>query len=106
MKKIIATMIGIAFAFCCFMLLDGCNSTEVENSEETANQVVTYDDVIWADIEDCYWDYDYASYSITEYPSEENDGMLKYNTYDTDGNVLTMNSVHYDWAVGYYFGCY
>ena len=35
MKKVIATMIGIAFAFCCFMLLDGCNSSEVVESEET-----------------------------------------------------------------------
>lgn len=103
MKKIIVAMIGIAFAFCCFMLLDGCNSTEITNSEEEAvSYTVSYDDVISKDIEDSCWDYEYASYSIYEYPSEENDGWLKYITYDADGNALTVNSVRYDWAASHF----
>lgn len=104
MKKLI-TIIGIACAFCCTMLLNSCNSNDVPNfSEEIAYYTVSYDDIISADIEDSYWDYDYASYGIIERPSEENDGMLKYITYDSNGDILTINSVNYDWAVGYYFG--
>lgn len=104
MKKII-TMIGIACAFCCVMLLNSCKANDVPNfSEGITYYTISYDDVISADIEDSYWDYDYDTYYVNEYPSEENDGMLKYTTYDSNGDILTINSVNYDWAISYYFG--
>ena len=102
MKKVIAAMIGIAFAFCCFMLLDGCNSSEVVESEETYYQA-SYAEVIEANVKDSLWNDDYSYFAITETPNENKDGMLRYITYDAEGNALTMNSVDYDWAVSYYF---
>lgn len=102
MKKVIATMIGIAFAFCCFMLLDGCNSSEVVESEETYYQA-SYAEVIEANVKNSLWNDGYSYFAITETPNENKDGMLRYITYDAEGNALTMNSVDYDWAVSYYF---
>ena len=99
MKKFVL-IIGIACAFCCNMLIKELTAPKVPNfAEEVRYHSESYEDIIWADIESCYyWDYDYADYSIIEYPSEENDGKLKYVTYDSNGEILTMNSIDYDWA--------
>lgn len=104
MKKIIATMIGIAFAFCCFMLLDGCNSNEVMESNEETYYQASYAEVIEAEVEnDSLWNDDYSYFEIIETPNENEDGWLRYVTYDAYGNALTLSSVDYDWAVDYYF---
>ena len=104
MKKIIATMIGIAFAFCCFMLLDGCNSNEVMESNEETYYQASYAEVIEAEVEnDSLWNDDYSYFEIVETPNENEDGWLRYVTYDAYGNALTLSSVDYDWAVDYYF---
>lgn len=102
MKKIIATMIGIAFAFCCFMLLNGRDSNEVMESEETYYRA-SYAEVIEANVKDSLWNDGYSYFAITETPNENEDGMLRYITYDAYGNALTLSSVDYDWAVDYYF---
>lgn len=63
MKKVIAAMIGIAFAFCCFMLFTGCMKAK-------ANEVYypTYEEVAERDMLDSDFGHDYDSYVIIEEP--------------------------------------
>lgn len=102
MKKVIAAMIGIAFAFCCFMLFTGCMKAK-------ANEVYypTYEEVVERDMLDSDFGHDYDSYVIIEEPNEENDGendgKIRYIAYDVEDEALTMASVYYDWAMYYYF---
>lgn len=98
MKKVIATMIGIAFAFCCFMLFTGCMK-----AEENEVYYPTYEEVVERDMLDSDFGHDYDSYVIIEEPNEENDGKIRYIAYDVEDEALTMASVYYEWAMYYYF---
>ena len=102
MKKVVATMIGIAFAFCCFMLYEGwSNDTNV--TEESVNDIYYPSnlELIEVSIENSYPEVDYDEIIVVATP-EENDEYLTYALIE-GGHVVGFESVSYEYGAQVYF---
>ena len=102
MKKVIAAMIGIAFAFCCFMLYEGL-STDTNVTEETTNNMYypSNMELIEVCIENSYPEIEYDEMIVVATP-EENDGYLIYALVEGD-HVVGFETVSYEYGTQVYF---
>ena len=103
MKKVIAAMIGIAFAFCCFMLYEGQSANTTEVVENTTNEMYypSNEELIEACIENSYPDVEYDEMRIVSTP-EENDGYLTYALIKGE-HVVGFETIAYEYGAQVYF---
>ena len=96
MKKVIATMIGIAFAFCCFMLYEGQSANTTDEMYHPSNE-----ELVEACIENSYPDVEYDEMRIVS-TSEENDGYLTYALIKGE-HVVGFETIGYEYGAQVYF---
>lgn len=103
MKKVIAAMIGIAFAFCCFMLYEGQSANTTDVVENTTNEMYhpSNEELIEACIENSYPDVEYDEMRIVSTP-EENDGYLTYVLIKGE-HVVGFETIGYEYGAQVYF---
>ena len=97
MKKVIVVMIGIAFAYCCFMLFDICKKVDAANM---ANYEPSIEEVVEAYVEDNYPDFDYEEFVIDDSVL----GLDYVNIYAIrDGHVAVFADFKVDYYAEVYF---